>query len=882
MARRQVNIYINGREVAKQLTPLRAEKRKIVRELNHMTIGSDEYKAKIKELDEVNGILNKHRDNVRGTSSAWNQAGTSIKAFAGLAAAKISADAIVEFGKQMLETGTALEAIENNAQIIFEDSLPKVEAAAKANAAQMGLTNNQYKDFASNIADVLKPMGFFPDEAANMATSTINLSGALAEWTKGRLDSAQVSDILKSALTGERESLKQLGIVISEADVKARLAEKGLTGLTGKMLEQAKAAATLELITEKSLDAQNAFAENSDTMARKQATLTARLTSAKEEIATALIPVFDRLLEYALPIVDTFADFISVLFSGEKATGKYSGAVNVMATVIKNTGKVIGVFWNALKGLAGFMLTTFGPAIEFIGTNILRLYNVSVRAINGLQEFLNIDTLKLEPVNIDEFKASLEAAKNAVKESKVEEPVNVPVRASTNGNVFSDDREADLRAAAKAEKEAKRLEKEEEREAKALQKKYERLMEISERYQEDARLSKLEEEDRKLAEIAAKFDVEIEKAKELETAKVEGATELRLQLENQKEEALKAQREVFEQEREEKRKELVQRIQEEVATDLEAELLRMEEHYLELIQQADQFGIDTYDLKERWKQEEQAIADKYRQQELDAEKKKIQDELKLKESAIQQEKEIVSAKIGLARTVVSQLSAIAGENTTLQVGLFLFEKSLAAAEVLVSLQKQLALIQVKYAAIPGGVALAAAESVKAKVDAGIRIATIAGTSIQRVSQKKKGGYHYVKGKDDGITYQARFIGAPRTGMLPNVPVVLASEAGREYFVDNESLKKPAILQHVQAIENLKHAKQFVDGGFNLREGTAAPTPSTTDQPQVIMDPKMVAVLNRLAEILDRGVPAILEDETLVRIPEKLAELDEGSGGVITG
>ncbi len=883
MARRQVSIFINGREVANQIKPLRAEKRKIVRELERMTVGTSAYNKKVKELDRVNGVLTKHNQKIRGTSKAWGQAGNSIKTFAGLAAAKISADAIVAFGKEMLVTGTALEAIENNARIIFEDSLPKVEAASKKNAAQMGLTNSQYKDFASNIADVLKPMGFFPDEAANMSTATINLSGALAEWTKGRKTSAEVSDILKSALTGERESLKQLGIVISEADIKARLADKGISGLTGKLLEQAKAAATLELITEKSLDAQTAFAANSGSMARQQAELTAKLTNVKETVAEALIPVFNRLLELSMPVVDVFSDLVSVLTSGEKSTSKFSGIVNIMATVVTNAGKALGFLWEVTKGLTGFFLRVAGPAIDFIGSNIIRLFNVSVKAVNGLKEFLNLDVGDLKPINVDDFKKSLAEATEALNKSEVKKPIEVPIKA-----VSGSDKDVDLQAEARkeaakkaAQRERERRKKEDEREQKALQKQYERLLEISEKFREESRLNRLKDEDKEIAELEAKFQEQIDKARELEIKKVAGSTELILDLENQKAQAISALKEEHRLKEEEKRKEFLEELKLEVATDLEAELLQLDDHYLALIEKAELYEIDVSELKRQWSERRKEVEEEFRQKEIATQKKSNQEKLKQDQDMARAQADLQLAKISLARTIGNQLAGIAGENAALQTSLFLFDKTLAVAEVLINLQKQLSAIRLKYALIPGGAVLAAVESSQARIAAGISLATIAGTAIQKFTQKKEGGWHRVKGDDDGKTYHAQYIGSPNTGMLPSHPVVLASEAGPEYFVDNQSLRNPAVLQYVQAIENIKSARQFVEGGFNATGGPSSPSTSTaTDAAQPFSDPRIIQVLSRLADSLDNGIFAILDDDTLVDIPKKLEELNNGSGGVL--
>ena len=105
----------------------------------------------------------------------------------------------------------------------------------------------------------------------------------------------------------------------------ARLAEKGLDGLTGNMLQQAKAAATLELITEKSADAQAAFAANSDTLVRKQAEMNAKFQEVKESLSQALIPVFHRLLDAALPVVDGFTTFVKLLLSGRAGLGEIFG-----------------------------------------------------------------------------------------------------------------------------------------------------------------------------------------------------------------------------------------------------------------------------------------------------------------------------------------------------------------------------------------------------------------------------------------------------------------------------------------------------------------------------------------------------------------------------
>jgi len=308
MAKRQVSIFINGREVANQMKSLRSEKRKVVAELNRMTIGTKEYNQKAKELGKLNGIIDKHNSKLRGTASTWSKATKAGRGFLGIAAAAFTVDALATYGKELFKMGIEMEGLDRKAKIVFGEALPLVSQAAKQNASELGLTTSQYIALSAAMGDLLVPMGFTRKEAANISTELVNLSGALSEWTGGQVSSAEVSDILSKALLGEREQLKTLGIAISEADVKARLAEKGLSKLTGQMLQQAKAAATLELITEKSADAQTKFADNADSDARKLARLEAKMSSVAEKIATLLIPVFSKLLDIAGNVADFFTD----------------------------------------------------------------------------------------------------------------------------------------------------------------------------------------------------------------------------------------------------------------------------------------------------------------------------------------------------------------------------------------------------------------------------------------------------------------------------------------------------------------------------------------------------------------------------------------------
>lgn len=207
---------------------------------------------------------------------------------------------------QLLNSGATLEAIGVKSATVFGDSLEDVQSWATGVAGSMGLTDTELVGAAASFGDLLKPMGFTADEAANMSTEMLDLSGALSAWSGGQVTATDAADVLSKAMLGEREGLKALGISISEADVQARLAQKGQEDLTGAALEQAKALATQELILEKSTDAQTAWTDGSFDGIKAQNEASAAVSTLKEEFVKGIYPALQKLI----PIVQRVATWV--------------------------------------------------------------------------------------------------------------------------------------------------------------------------------------------------------------------------------------------------------------------------------------------------------------------------------------------------------------------------------------------------------------------------------------------------------------------------------------------------------------------------------------------------------------------------------------------
>ncbi len=198
--------------------------------------------------------------------------------------------AALAIGKQVFDVGAKFEAMDAKAQTVFGESLGVVEKWAATSAAAMGLTRREATGLAANLGDLLVPMGMSREQAAEMSTDIIGLSGALSEWSGGTRTAAEVAVVLQKSLLGERDGLKELGISITEADVSARLLKNGQDALTGSALEQAKALATQQLLFEKTTDAQAAYAAGTAEGIRVGNEMSAMFAEMVEGIITALYP----------------------------------------------------------------------------------------------------------------------------------------------------------------------------------------------------------------------------------------------------------------------------------------------------------------------------------------------------------------------------------------------------------------------------------------------------------------------------------------------------------------------------------------------------------------------------------------------------------------
>jgi hypothetical protein len=956
--KRQVSIFVNGKEVEASAKAIGAAYKEVSNQMAKLVIGSDEYLDRLADVRKLDGVLKQHRDAVRGVEQGWNIAKGGMSSFIGVAAGAFTVDAILGYGKQLLGTATNLELLEKKARVVFGETLPQVTAAAEENARAMGLTNSEYIAAAANIQDLLVPMGFQRKEAADISTSLVDLSGALAEWSGGTKTASEVSDILAKSLLGERDALNSLGIDIKQAEVDAELLARGMANLTGEAKKQAEATVTLDLILRKSTDAQAAFAEGADSMARRQAEMSARITETTEKLSTILLPVFERLVSIAGGaadavgwVVDSISELVSPVESGTKALGaqinkvadleanmlplldrydELQGKATLNATEQAELSKII----STLAGTIPSAVTEFdkyGNAIgintdkarEFIETERARLKFVNAELIASLkseQKELEVliqreEALRKSGIGDIERRAKaitewgarlkgLEAELARLEGSNLEVPgASSPTATTQPPPTGPTDAEKKAAEAAAKERQKKR-----EQEAKELADHLARVQDIVRKNAEAAALEALSADERELERVRLKYDKEIEQvqAKFADTQAVKDAVaalelqkeadlqklqeeqrfkriEAEVDAEEEEQERLRLLREKYEADKLAKQGEVAEFVAENTMTELELELKALDDHYAELIKEAEAYGIDTTAITEEYVRRRNNIIKKGNQQAKDDEATSLQQRLEATQAAFGAFSSLLSSSLELQSTLGAESSDFQKVATLAKIA---FDTAAAISSLTAASQANPA-----NAVTFGAAGIAQYVAGITQIVSNIAQAKKILFSAPAVKQKAEGGFLSVTGQSDGRPYRALPITEPNTGMLPGFPVlfqsaatgapVLASERGAEYFVAAHHLRNPQVANLVRMVDNITHGghagvPQFADGGTNPPGGaTATTTPQPFDAGSVR---ELVSAVNTLNALLARGIIAVVPDRTITDISERFKEINTGSGG----
>ena len=301
-----------------------------------------------------------------GASNKAAKQATSI--FSGMGkkiAAGLSIAAFTKFTKDCLEVGSNVTEVQNVVDTAFKDLSGQTDQWASNAMTNFGLSELSAKKYMGVFGQMSNAMGITGQAALDMAEDVTGLTGDVASFYNLGTDEAYTK--LKSIWTGETETLKDLGVVMTQTNLDQYALNNGFGKTTAKMTEQEKVMLRYQYVTSALSNATGDFVKTQDSWANQTRILSLRFEQLKASLGKGFIALFtpilrglNNVLAGLQKVADGFATFTQMLTGADISSS--ASAITGLGDIASDTADNVSGIGDAAsstakqieKSLAGF------------------------------------------------------------------------------------------------------------------------------------------------------------------------------------------------------------------------------------------------------------------------------------------------------------------------------------------------------------------------------------------------------------------------------------------------------------------------------------------------------------------------------------------------
>lgn len=350
----------------------------IRRELTYVQASASKAEAQLKKLNELQ--FKNLTDGLNAAAVRLDSLGNKLTV--GLTAPLAAA------GTASVNFASDTEEAVNKVEVAFKGAADGVKSWSDTTLTSIGLAKGTALDMAALYGDMATSMGFADGQAAEMSKTLVNLAADLSSFKNISIDMSNTA--LKSIFTGETESLKGLGIVMTQTNLEAYAMAQGFQTAYKDMDQAQQVAVRYQYVLDQTKNAQGDFSRTFDGTANQ---LRVFQESLKEAAATAgeeLLPVITPIVSNLSELVQSFGDldegtrkavvqtglFLAALGPMLKLTGGVTSAVNAGVTAYNALKTATAGATAAQTGLnvamsanpVGAVVTAVGSLVAVLGT----------------------------------------------------------------------------------------------------------------------------------------------------------------------------------------------------------------------------------------------------------------------------------------------------------------------------------------------------------------------------------------------------------------------------------------------------------------------------------------------------------------------------------
>ena len=311
----------------------------------------------------------------------------------------------------------------NKVDVAFKGSSAEVQAFAKNTLKSFGIAEGTALDMAALFGDMATSMGLSTSESAKLSTSLVGLAGDLSSFKN--MNIAEVTTALNGIFTGETESLKRLGVVMTEDNLKSYALANGIKKLYSEMTQGEKVMLRYQYVTDATANAHGDFERTGGGAANQMRMLQEGLKELGNEFGQVMLPT-------VVKVIKGINDYISSISKTSDFSKKLIVIIGSVAAALGPLLYIVGLVsekmisgfsaaQKVLKSMSAFLIANpylaLAAAVTILGTAFVQYTGILNSTKTAEQEMSGVRDQANQ--NIAKEKSNLERLLGIAKNERV-------------------------------------------------------------------------------------------------------------------------------------------------------------------------------------------------------------------------------------------------------------------------------------------------------------------------------------------------------------------------------------------------------------------------------------------------------------------------------
>lgn len=299
--------------------------------------------------------MNQISTGMNGATKSIGSLKSSLKGIIGTLGLVFSLKALINFGQQAVDVASDLTEVDNVVQKAFGNMRGEMDALADSSIKNLGISRLEAYQTGSTFMAIGKSMLTSSQDAKDMALNLTKLSANMTSFFNTSNKYAAIA--LKSIYTGETDTLKQYGVVMTEVNLKQFALAQGITKSYNEMSQSEKVMLRYQYVMQQLgyigddfIDTQDSWANQTRVLKEQWKEFLGVLGTGIITVLTPLVKALNMIMGRMIAIAKSIGSVLSSVFGIQvQSANQVSGAISDTASAFDDATTAVGDYDTATK-----------------------------------------------------------------------------------------------------------------------------------------------------------------------------------------------------------------------------------------------------------------------------------------------------------------------------------------------------------------------------------------------------------------------------------------------------------------------------------------------------------------------------------------------------